>query len=140
VLQRFSESSRKAFTRLLQDFYKVFTRLLRGFHRVFINILQGAHKAVYKDCTRFLIVFSCFVQSCYIMFSNAVARLLHVVYNLFTWSLQGLWQSCLQGLLQGVYKVFYKKCLQCFYNVFKGFLQCVSQLNLQGVHKAFARF
>ena len=57
---------------------------------MFFHMFQGVYKAVYKDCTRFLFVFSCVVQSCYINFNNAVARFLQVVYNVFTGSLQGV--------------------------------------------------
>jgi hypothetical protein len=89
VLQRFSG----VFTSCLRGVYKAFTRPLKGCYEAFtvlFHILQGVYKAVYMDCTCFLIAFSCLVQSCYIIFSNAAARLLQVFYNAVQGSLQGV--------------------------------------------------
>ena len=138
------KSFHKLFARRLQCFCRAFTGLLRGFHRVF-HILQGVYKAVYRDCARPLTVFSCLVQSCYIIFSNAAARILQVFFTMFfTWSLRGVWQRCLQGALKGVHKVFYRKCLLCLWSVFKRFFlpgvcKVLSQYSLQGAHKALTR-
>ena len=97
---------------------------------MFFHILQGVYKAVYKDCTRFLIVFSCLVQSCYIMFSNAGARVFTSVfyndfYMIFTRCLTKLFTRCFTRCLQSVQK-----------EVLIMFLQCVQK----GFYKVFARF
>ena len=116
VLQRFS----RVFTSCLQGVYKAFTRPLQGCYEaftVFFHILQGAYKAVYKDCARFSIVFSCLVQSCYTMFINAAARLLQVFYNdfyvIFTRCLTKLFTRCFTECLQSVLQKLLIMFLQC---------------------------
>ena len=157
------KSFHKLFTRRLQGFYKTFTRLLRGLHRVFSDFTRRLQNRIPRTARVLIIVISCRVQSCYIMFSNAGAWpsqaflqwFLHDLYKVFgkvgykvfykvltrclTRNVYNVITMCSKVFLQGVCKVFRNKVYKVSTRLWRGFYKVLTRF-LQHVHKAFASF